>query len=311
MKAYRGVRLALFSLLLVLPFIVTSPAIAASPYDSSLRTVTELYAGTPNDRKDFATEWVTFLLDPSSDYMSTGPCSVNIACSSMQNSLQHSYNNGDYTVTRWDYIGPDWATDNSVESWQIVVMYTMEQDTSLEWGVNHVDLCSDSVIYSVGIQYEQGVGHIVNASSIDTMYSCIGEVSNSNASENYFNEYLFEARVSDPNYPDEDPPNDYEGQDLPPSPDVSEAYSGTIDCGGEDPVLMSFYQVGNNGAATLTPLTTGRAQWDYSLSSKPYSITVDCGGTLASSSGTVDPLTTSKDWVCDVYGTEPYYCVVS
>lgn len=105
-------------------------------------------------------------------------------------------------------------------------------------------------------------------------------------------------------------PENYEGESVPTAPDPT-PYTGTVDCGGETPLLMSMYQPGNWGAATLISTSLGRADWSYGLTSSPYSFTVDCGGTLASSAGTVDPTTTSGDWVCDVYGTEPYYCVLS
>lgn len=108
-------------------------------------------------------------------------------------------------------------------------------------------------------------------------------------------------------------PEDYEGDPVPSEPiaPATSPYSGTIDCGGTSPQLMSIYQPGNWGAATLTAISPERAEWSYNLSSSPYSITVDCGGTLASSPGTVDPLVASGDWMCDVYGTEPHHCILS
>lgn len=112
------------------------------------------------------------------------------------------------------------------------------------------------------------------------------------------------------NYPD-----NYEGVYLPSTPPAPSTtpYNGTIDCGGEDPEYMTIYQAGNNGAATLTPISLGQAQWSYNLRDDvPYSFNVECGGVLAAPSGVVSPLPpTSHMWVCDVYGDPPHYCVLS
>lgn len=106
-------------------------------------------------------------------------------------------------------------------------------------------------------------------------------------------------------------PPGYEGGAVPSvyTPPVTTLRSGTVDCGGEDPQYMSIYQVGNNGAATLVPESLGRAVWSYSMTDGPYSITVSCGGTLATAYGAITPAT-GTDWVCDVYGEEPHYCVL-
>lgn len=111
------------------------------------------------------------------------------------------------------------------------------------------------------------------------------------------------------------PPYEYEGIYLPSTyvkpPPV--AYSGTVDCGGDDPQHMLIYQSGNDGAATLTYESLGRATWEYSLSTGPYSIAVDCEGTWAFSYGIVYPFSTSGDWVCDPYTVryDQPYCVLS
>ncbi len=102
----------------------------------------------------------------------------------------------------------------------------------------------------------------------------------------------------------------YTPTEMPLPPTTS--YTGTVDCGGEDPAYVLISQVGNNGPATLTPLTLGRVEWSYELTNDPYAVTVGCGDKLATSFAAVSPLPpTSHDWVCDVYGTEPYYCVLS
>lgn len=108
-------------------------------------------------------------------------------------------------------------------------------------------------------------------------------------------------------------PSNYEGEYVPtsqPTPSPT-PYLGTIDCGGEDPEYMTIYQAGNNGAATLAPISLGRAEWEYDLRTDvPYSFNVSCGSSLAAA---FDPVYVSEgvDWICDIYGTEPYYCVPS
>lgn len=95
-----------------------------------------------------------------------------------------------------------------------------------------------------------------------------------------------------------------------PSMPSTSPFTGTVDCGGEDPLHVLIYQAWNSGAATVTPESLGRAEWSYNLTSAPYSITVNCGGTLAASYGTVYA-STGTDWVCDAYGPDPHYCVLS
>lgn len=110
-----------------------------------------------------------------------------------------------------------------------------------------------------------------------------------------------EGYVGDP------PPLEY----TPPTP-TKILYTGTIDCGGVMPVAMSIDQPDNIGAADLTQLSLGRAQWAYNLTSDPYSFTVDCGdGKLATPYGAVDPASSSNDWICDISSTQPYHCALS
>jgi hypothetical protein len=112
-------------------------------------------------------------------------------------------------------------------------------------------------------------------------------------------------------------PDGYEGEIpqseyTPPAPPTT-LYEGTVDCGTQDtPQAMAIYQPGNNGAATLTPLSPGVAKWSYNLTSDPYSFNVYCGGELASSSAPVSPAPpTSNMWMCDLYGDPSHYCVLS
>jgi hypothetical protein len=97
---------------------------------------------------------------------------------------------------------------------------------------------------------------------------------------------------------------------APPQPTL---YSGTVDCFGENPLAMIIEQDANDGSATLTPESLGRATWEYALTSDSYSIAVNCGGTWAYSYGSVYPSTTSGDWVCDPYTVryDQPYCVLS
>lgn len=107
-------------------------------------------------------------------------------------------------------------------------------------------------------------------------------------------------------------PSGYAGEyirDEPPTP-VTTPYTGTINCTDGNPVFMLIYQLGNNGTATLSSVSSGAANWSYNLTSSPYQATIQCGSTLAASVGTVDPLTSSTDWVCDTYAIPPY-CVLS
>lgn len=111
-------------------------------------------------------------------------------------------------------------------------------------------------------------------------------------------------------------PSGYEGVLIPSeyTPPTPQPYSGTVDCFGNDPQHMLIYQAGNDGAATLTYESLGRATWEYSLfPDTPYAIVVDCEGTLVNSYGTVIPSSTSGDWVCDPYAVryDQSYCVLS
>lgn len=99
--------------------------------------------------------------------------------------------------------------------------------------------------------------------------------------------------------------------EFPPMPSTS-PYAGTVDCidPANQPIYMYITQSGNNGYATLTYSSPAVADWSYDLTSDPYQITVGCGETLAASFGSVSPVTTSGDWICDVY-SNPAECVTS
>lgn len=110
-------------------------------------------------------------------------------------------------------------------------------------------------------------------------------------------------------------PNEYEGIMVPSeyTPPIPVPYSGTVDCGGESPLAMIIEQGNNDGEATLTPTSLGRADWEYDLTTEPYAIAVLCGETWAVSYTSVYSASTSGDWVCDPY-TPRYdqaYCVLS
>ena len=87
-------------------------------------------------------------------------------------------------------------------------------------------------------------------------------------------------------------------------------FSGTIDCGGENPDAMIIEQDNNDGFATLTPVSLGVSTWEYDLSSEPYSIAVNCGGQWAYAFASVVASSTSGNWYCDPYGADQNYCVL-
>jgi hypothetical protein len=103
-------------------------------------------------------------------------------------------------------------------------------------------------------------------------------------------------------------PGGYQGSYVPTTLPIT----GTVDCGGVNPSLMTIAQSGNNGAATLTYVSLGIAEWSYDLRTDvPYSFNVLCGTKLAAPFGVVSATTSSNLWTCDVVGPEPWYCVLS
>lgn len=101
------------------------------------------------------------------------------------------------------------------------------------------------------------------------------------------------------------PPDEY-------TPPPTTTLMGTVDCidPANQPIYMYITQLGNSGYTTLTYSSPAVADWSYALTSAPYQITVGCGETLAASSGSVDPATTSEVWVCDIY-SNPAECQTS
>lgn len=110
-----------------------------------------------------------------------------------------------------------------------------------------------------------------------------------------------------------DYPDGYAGTliaDTPPTPSTT-LHTGTLDCGGTNqPDELYIYQSGNNGYATLTPESAGRANWSYYLTSGVYSIAVVCEGEMPASPGVVHP-SDGSDWICPVAGSAPFYCYLS
>ncbi|MBH1980672.1 hypothetical protein I8H89_04085 [Candidatus Saccharibacteria bacterium] len=115
-------------------------------------------------------------------------------------------------------------------------------------------------------------------------------------------------KLVDSSFPTDEPLG-YEGVPVPVNSHLTTPYVGTVDCGGEAPMFVSVYQPGNNGVARLSPLSTGRAEWRYNLTSDQYSVTVGCGSTLAGAFGAVYAAD-GVNWVCDAYGPKPHYCVL-
>lgn len=106
-------------------------------------------------------------------------------------------------------------------------------------------------------------------------------------------------------------PSGYEGLYIPTLP-ATTLYSGTIDCGGDDPASYVYIiQSGNSGAAVVTadPLIPGLANWSYNLTSANYAIQAGCGEHISQSETSVDPGATSGSWVCNP--AKPWYCVLS
>lgn len=110
-----------------------------------------------------------------------------------------------------------------------------------------------------------------------------------------------------------DEPFGYEGESVPAGPSFPSLYWGTVDCidPAKQPVYVFIRQAGNDGKATLTYSSPGRADWRYNFIDTPYQVTVGCGDTLAASFGSVSPLPpNSRDWVCNVYDI-PAGCVLA
>lgn len=110
---------------------------------------------------------------------------------------------------------------------------------------------------------------------------------------------------------DFDVPDGYTGPYVPSvyTEPIPRLYSGTVDCGGVEPEALVIEQGGNYGAATLTPLSLGRANWEYSLTDEPYAVAVDCGGIWVPSPGHVYPSSLTLDWYCTPGGLDNY-CVL-
>jgi hypothetical protein len=113
-------------------------------------------------------------------------------------------------------------------------------------------------------------------------------------------------------------PAGYAGRVIPTTPPVPVPITGAVDCGDSSlqPISMLIYQGGDNdGAATLTNVSSGVANWAYNLyKDSPYTFTVECagvlGGGVAKPHGTVIPSETSGSWMCTLAGLGPNYCVL-
>ena len=106
-------------------------------------------------------------------------------------------------------------------------------------------------------------------------------------------------------------PAGYEGSYILTAPELppTTVYNGSIDCGNDTIEYLLITQNGVTNPVPLTYTSTYTADWSYSLTNNPYSITVGCGNSLAASYGSVSPITSSNDWICDTVHN-PHYCVL-
>ena len=276
---------------------------ATSVYDSALHTVDRLeiqtYGSSTSNcaRKDITQSYDEYVLNSSKWDSVVNP--------SVATSFSNALNHGQVGVTQYVYASPE------VTEYSVTVYWTEDMSLELDWRDDYnvfAASSTESTLHFAQIYYDASCQDKLMFYS--TSYSS-ANVSNGAAvsytaplSGMSIGQYAFEG--------DENYPTGYAGKttstiSVPPSDAV---YSGTIDCGGKDPLLMSIYQAGNNGAATLISESLGRATWTYSLRNAPYTVTVDCDGTIAGTFGAVWPQD-GTDWVCDIYGTEPFYCALS
>ncbi|QHN43114.1 hypothetical protein GII36_04645 [Candidatus Mycosynbacter amalyticus] len=278
---------------------------ATSAYDSALLTVDKLEIQTYGTsvsscaRKDISQSYDEYILN-SSKWESGIDSSMT---ASFSNALDH----GQIGVSQFVY------GSSGVTEYSVIIYWTEDFSLQLDWrdAYNVFAVSStSSTMHFAQIYYDASCND--KLMFYTTSYNSGVNVSNgvtvsysAPSSGMAIGQYAFDGEA---NYP-----VGYAGEVVSTiqAPPVEAVYSGTVDCGGEEPVLMSIYQPGNNGAATLSAQSLGRANWVYSLRDASYTVTVDCGGgKIAGVFSAVRP-EDGTDWVCDIYGTEPYYCVLS
>ncbi len=206
--------------------------------------------------------------------------------------------NTSWIAFRRDWGGPPFNGQNAlVVVWNQPNYGSQSQYNQLYFVGNGVDETANGMSYPIGsttlyVVSQGGITDITSSSSgsFATMFdlNCVEDVHN----------VQYQSWIGD-TYPDAIA--DYITVSL---------HTGTVDCGGVNPVGVNIYQNGNNGSAVVTPLSLGRAEWSYYLTGAPYAIQVLCGSDVAASFDMVSPSTASGDWVCNIID-DPHYCVLS
>jgi hypothetical protein len=299
--------------LLITQFATTSNTYAASDYDNVITNASQLklsYSGFSD--MDISTTYMGYILGSITNGVAENNCD-----STCKEIVNDSLSQGDYSINEvyFNYPSDNYSVqayfcDQKIASTSFLSSYGGQEkalygSTALSANCANIHIYFQPVTSGahifVGANVSNGVTeNVINIADKWIYTSGIVPLSSQ--------PFIYTGAFT--------PPEGYEGETplaeyTPPMP-ITTLYTGTIDCGGEMPVAMSMYQPGNIGAADLTQLSLGRAQWSYNLTSDPYSFTVDCGdGKLATPYGAVDPASSSNDWICDIISTEPYHCALS
>lgn len=284
----------------------TSTASASTPYDNNYTMVDSLfygdesyygincavedvsdnYIGLFEDADNWASSSMYGLFSSFDDAVEDGSWSIGV----VQNHTASGGNHYQVALT-WNPNGGDIIFDgNSVTTW------------------NAGDITATLSMRQSQLGYGGCVPYII-AYDVSAAVSTYPGVSDSNTASGTYSSNYF-ATNWDVTYPS----GVYEGAYIrtsAPTPPTA-PIAGTVDCGDENPSLMTIAQAGNNGAATLTYVSLGISEWSYDLRTDvPYSFNVLCGTKLAAPFGAVSATSSSNLWTCDVYGPEPWYCVLS
>lgn len=307
--------LAVGSMLAVTQITPTPSAHATSDYDSVITNAPLLKLSYPGYTDlDITTSYMGYILGTTTHGVAQNTCD-----STCKDIVNDSLDYGDYSINQVYSNSPS-------DNWKVQTLFCDQGITSTNfntqyYGSSRRDALDASTTYPanctfVTISYQtvtSGDHIFVSATNVsnvtDDIFSVATVFKNSSGIvQSSSQPFVCTGAFTPPEgYDGETPPSEY----TPPTPTTT-LYTGTIDCGGGMPVAMSIDQPDNIGAANLTQLSLGRAQWTYNLTSDPYSFTVDCGdGKLATPYGAVDPASSSNDWVCDIISTEPYHCALS
>ena len=281
---------------------LTPPATAASAYDDVYRNVNSISVsgvgyGVSCPSHDISNNWMKYI-EQSSYWPGTGQLLQDMATS-----FQAARENGSVAVS---YA----STTETNFSQEMVVVVWSELTGEVEFDSISVRLTSASEMYQVVIMPKRWVYGTGDCTPVvyDVQHAYGGSNSNgyqvslaatSSTMKNFFisGTYL--------SYPD-GYPDGYDGELVRTSfMPIMTPYTGTIDCGGVDPVAMIIEQDANDGYATLTPTTAGMADWSYSLTSSPYRAGINCGNEWIYTPY-VDPVTIDEDWVCNTFSRPPY-----